>query len=87
MPRYFFHLYNDEILHDDVGQDFAGAGAARAGALLGISELIAEHLAQNKSVELSHRIEIADHCGAIVDRIVFGDLFTCRGAPLRLPDR
>jgi hypothetical protein len=87
LPRYFFHLYNDEVLRDDVGQEFANLDAARAGAALGISELIAEHLAQNKPVDLAHRIEIADDGGATVDKIVFGELFVYGGAPLQLHDQ
>ena len=87
MPRYYFHLINGEVLCDETGQDFAGLEAARAGAILGVSELIGEHLAENRLVDLAHRIEIADESGKIVDKIIFGELFTYQGTRLQLVDR
>jgi hypothetical protein len=87
LPRYYFHLFNGEVLFDEVGQDFSSLEDARAGAIRGISELIAEHLAQHKSVDLAHRIEVSDDSGTTVDRVVFGELFIYRGAPLRLVDQ
>ena len=87
LPRYYFHLINGEVLCDETGQDFAGLEAARAGAILGVSELIGEHLAENRLVDLAHRIEIADESGKIVDKIIFGELFTYQGTRLQLVDR
>lgn len=82
MPRYYFHLYNDEILHDRTGQEFADLASARRAAVTGISELIAESLAAGKLVDLSHRIDVASPSGEIDARLVFRDLFVDGGRPL-----
>jgi hypothetical protein len=75
LPRYYFHLYNDEVLRDETGEEFVSPEAARKAAVRGISELIAEQIAEGRQVDLRHRIEIADGRGEILFVIRFADLF------------
>lgn len=82
LPQYYFHLFNDEVLRDDTGQDLPDVSSARDAALQGISELIAEHLAAGKTVDLGHRIDVEDEAGRVATRVVFKDLFVYRGEPL-----
>ena len=79
MHRFFFHLHSDEVLRDELGQEFTDPAAARAGAIQGISELIAENLVRGDAVDLAHRLEIVDERDAVVDEIVFARLFTYQG--------
>ena len=76
MPRYFINLYNDEILKDDTGQVFSDDVAAREAAVLGASELIAEHVAAGTIVDLRNRVEVQNEDRSLAMTIRFGDLFT-----------
>jgi hypothetical protein len=67
-------LYNDQVLRDDTGEHFADAVAARAAAVRGISELIAEKIAAGGRVDLRDRIEIEDEERQIAV-LKFGDFF------------
>ncbi len=75
LPRYYFHLYNDEVLHDQTGECHADVAAARQAATHSISELIAEHIVAGKLVDLRHRIDVEDSSGAAVATVKFGDFF------------
>jgi len=75
LPRYYFHLYNDEVLRDETGESFVDAAAAREAAVRGISELIAEQIAAGRRVDLRHRIEIEDERSEIVCVVTFAQLF------------
>jgi hypothetical protein len=81
LPHYFFHLYNEEVLKDQSGEEFIDEGAARRAAIRGISELIAENIVQGKLVDLGDRIDVADEHGRIITTITFGDLFHVRAPP------
>jgi hypothetical protein len=76
LPQYYFHVYNDDVLRDQTGEEFIDADAARQAALRGISELVAENIVQGKLVDLSDRIDIADEHGQVVSTIRFGELFS-----------
>ncbi len=66
LAHYYFHLFNDEVLRDETGEDFIDDAAAREAAVRGISELIAEQIAGGRRVDLRHRIEIEDDQARIV---------------------
>jgi hypothetical protein len=76
LPRYYFHLYNHEVLTDETGQLFNDESEARAAAVVGASELIASQVAAGVLVDLRHRIEIVDDHGEVAATIRFGELFT-----------
>jgi len=88
LPRYFFHLYNDELLRDQTGECFADVDLAREAAVRGISELIAEQIVAGRPVDLSHRIEIEDSAGKLVCTVRYGELFTgSAGAENSIPNQ
>jgi hypothetical protein len=62
MPRFYFHLYNDEIVRDEEGLDLPDMDAARDEAMRAARELIGEE-AKRGQVTLSHRIEVEDEIG------------------------
>lgn len=80
MPRYYLNLYNDEVVRDETGEDFADAGAARESGVRGIAELIAEHIVAGKPVDLGDRIEIEDEQRKLVTVITYAELFHGRAA-------
>ena len=62
MPRYFFHVYNDEISLDDEGQELPDLEAARGHAIMAARSLMRDGLAAG-SIDLSHFIAIDDEKG------------------------
>jgi hypothetical protein len=84
LPLFYFHLYNDEVLRDETGENFVDAATARIAAMRGISELIAEKIAAGERVDLRHRIEIEDDQAEIVCVLTFGEFFDgCEQAEVR----
>jgi hypothetical protein len=78
MPRYFFHLYNDVISIDEEGVDLPDLEAARANGIKEAREMMLEMVAEGR-INFSHRIDIADESGAVVDSVSFGDAVTIEG--------
>jgi len=74
MPRYYFHVYNDDITHDDEGAEFADPDAARERAIHEARILAADSILREGHLVLDHCIEIEDQAGAQVATIHFGDV-------------
>ena len=77
MPRYRFHLYNDEHTVDHEGRDFADFGAARIEAIANARELMASEIRTKGEIDLSHWIELEDDAGDLLV-VPFGDAVTIR---------
>jgi hypothetical protein len=76
MPRYYVNLFNDVDVLDEEGQEFRDLAAAKAVAIAGARDLMAEHIRAGKAVTLSHRIEIADETGKTLAVLPFGERIT-----------
>ncbi len=72
MPRYFFHVYDDVIAHDEEGVELPNAAAARLNALVGARDIIAEQVRRGYFV-LSHWISVVDEHGEPVMTVTFRD--------------
>jgi hypothetical protein len=72
VPRYFFHVYDDIIAHDEEGAELPNLAAARLNALRGARDLIAEQVKHGYFV-LSHWIDVMDENGGKVLTITFKD--------------
>lgn len=72
MPRYFFHVYDDVIVHDDEGAELPNGEAARLNAIRAARDIIAEQVRHGHFV-LSHWIDVVDEQGEAVLTITFGD--------------
>ena len=82
MPRYFFNVHNSiGLVEDEEGRDFADLDAARAAALKGAREIIAEDVADGVA-DLRGRLDVIDAAGVVVLVIKF-----IEAVELRLPDR
>ena len=66
MPRYRFHLYNDEHTIDHEGREFVDFGAARIEAIANARELMASEISTRGEINLSHWIELEDDVGEVL---------------------
>ena len=78
MSRYFFHLYNDIVSMDEEGVDLPDLEAARANGIREAREMMLETVTQGR-INFSHRIDIADESGAVVDSVLFGEAVAVEG--------
>ncbi len=72
MPRYFFHVYDDLIAHDEEGVELPNVAAARLKALIGARDIIAAQVKRGYFV-LSHWIDVVDEQGEPVITVTFRD--------------
>ena len=77
VPRYFFHLFNDETCHDEEGVELPNDAAAVHHAARSARELAAETVRQGHLI-LDHRIEITDAGGSSIGKVRFGDVVEVR---------
>ena len=78
MPRYFFHVFNDEITIDEEGADLSDLDAARDFATESARSLVCDSIKKGH-LNLDHRIEIADEAGARRLTLTFREAFTLEG--------
>ena len=72
MPRYFFDLRikTGPVIPDNVGISFPDLAAARADAITGVQETVAELRAAGEPIEFE-AVEIADIVGRILATVPF----------------
>lgn len=75
MPRFYFHVYDDDVALDDEGMEVASAASAMEIAVTGARALACEEVSSGR-LHLSHRIEVADEKGAIVGKVTYRDAVT-----------
>ncbi len=78
MPRYFFHLFNDETVRDEEGTDVPNAATALQSAARMAREMAAESVRDGRLV-LDHRIEVTDQSGSTVGVVHFRDVVQIHG--------
>ena len=77
MPRYFFHVFNDQETTDFEGKELLDLEAARAVAIKGARGIMAHELETEGCINLNHWIEIEDERGEMTV-LTFGDALTVR---------
>lgn len=79
MPRYYFHLRNDLDVPDEEGLELPDLGAAikaaRENALFSLSQTAKDEA----KINFSHRIDIEDEQGRILDTVWFRDVVKVEG--------
>jgi hypothetical protein len=75
MPMYYFHLYNDEVIMDDQGQELPDGEAAHVVAQANAREMACAEVMAG-SLNLTHRIDVADESGDVFSTVRFGDIVT-----------
>ena len=78
MPRYYFHVHDDDVEIDLVGLEFPDAEAARGDALRGARDLASDEVARGY-LKLHHRVEVQDESGAVIASIAFRDAVAVEG--------
>ena len=73
MPRYFFHLFNDETILDEEGAEVPNAAVALQSAARMARGMAAESVREGHLV-LDHRIEVADESGETIGVVHFRDV-------------
>jgi hypothetical protein len=73
MPTVFFHLHNDVNTPDLTGTEFASLDEARDYALAMVRFEIAETVKKTGRVVLSHRMDLEDETGRVLDTVHFRD--------------
>lgn len=72
MPRFFFHVHDDDDAFDEEGRELPDFATARAEAIRSARALARDEVSRGR-LNLSHRIEVADECGVAVAIVTFGD--------------
>jgi hypothetical protein len=73
MPRFFFHLYDDEVTLDPEGRELPNAAAAKDEAIKNAREIACAEVV-NGHLGLNHRIEVTDANDTPVVTITFRDV-------------
>ena len=72
MPRFYFHIHNDDVTLDEEGQDLSDIEAARAMAIRSAREMICDEVRDGR-VTLSYRIEVVDADEQPVLTVTYGE--------------
>ena len=78
MPLYYFHLYNDVISIDREGRELPDLEAAHANGIREARAMMIETVGQGR-INFSHRIDIADESGAVIDSVIFAEAVRIEG--------
>ncbi len=70
MPRFFFHLYDDQVALDEKGTELPSAAAAREAAIKAARDIASAEV-RDGHLGLNHRIEVTDANDAPVATITF----------------
>lgn len=79
MPHHYLHLHNTHVdATDEEGQELPDLKAARAVAIDGIRDFLAQE-AKGGELDFRGRIDIADETGQILKAVTFKEAFTILG--------
>ena len=73
VPRYFFNLYDDEVVIDGEGRELPDVAAARAVAFASAREMACAEVLEGH-LALDHRIEVVDETGEPACTVHFRDV-------------
>jgi hypothetical protein len=74
MPRYYRHLQQgDQLIHDTDGVELSNLDEARADALEGIRDILAEAIRRGHDVPLDDAIIITDEAGQELMTVSFSE--------------
>ncbi len=79
VPRYYFHLINDMDVADFQGVELSNLEDARSEAVHQARGMIGEMTKTEGRIVLSHRIDIEDEEGRVLDSVVFRDIVRIEG--------
>lgn len=74
MPRYFFHLHNDEDIIDEEGIELPDLDRAREWADQQAVHMAAASVLEHHHLSGAHRIDVADLAGQVLISVLFRDV-------------
>jgi hypothetical protein len=78
MPRFYFHVFNDESVLDEEGAELPDWDAARNRAIESAGALACDSI-QKGHLNLDHRIEVVDESDKRIMTVTFREAFTIEG--------
>jgi hypothetical protein len=79
VPRFYLHLRNDLDVPDDEGVELPDLEAARARAIANARFTLAQTAMDEGKINFTHRIDIEDEQGRILDTVWFRDVVQVEG--------
>jgi hypothetical protein len=79
MPRYYLHLRNDLDVPDEEGVELPDLDTARAQAAANARFTLAQTAMDEGKINFTHRIDIEDEDGRILDTVWFRDVVIVEG--------
>ena len=79
MSHFYFHLINDLDVPDDEGVELHDLDSAREVARCNARMLMGQMLKEEGRINLSHRIEIEDDHGRVIETVWFRDVVQVEG--------
>lgn len=79
VPRYHFHLRDEDDVEDEEGQELPDLAAAIARARDTAREMACANILERHRVDLNHHIEVTDAEGVELFRVTFREAFEVRG--------
>ena len=78
VARFFFHLYDDMVVHDEEGKELPDMEAARQLAVASARHMACAEVLQGH-LNLEHQIEVEDDAGTVVAVVRFRDVIEVSG--------
>ena len=75
MPRYFFHLPDEDLVCDEDGIELPDPEAARRAAIAGLRSIVCDEVKKGR-LRLSARLDVDDEAGARLFSLSFADAVT-----------
>jgi hypothetical protein len=79
MPLFYLHLRNELDVPDDEGVELPDLGAARARAAAAARFTLAQTAMDEGKINFTHRIDIEDEQGRVLDTVWFRDVVQVDG--------
>jgi hypothetical protein len=79
MPRFYLHLWNDLDVPDNEGIELPDVEAARERAAADARFTLGQTVMDEGKINLTHRIEIEDEQGRVLDTVWFRDVVQVDG--------
>jgi hypothetical protein len=79
VPRYYLHLRNDLDVPDEEGVELPDLDSARAKAAANARFTLAQTAMDEGKINFTHRIDIEDADGRILDTVWFRDVVVVEG--------
>jgi hypothetical protein len=78
VPQFHLNVFNSINAFDEEGIERPSLEVAKAEAIVGARDLVANLIRYGEPVHRTHRIEITDEAGSLLHTVLFGDVIDLR---------